>query len=288
MGSGLSTAQRPEPRPAGAVAAAGSADLVLDQVTVVRRGRTVVESVSTVLRAGTFTAICGPNGAGKSTLLGVVGGTLAPRSGGVRIGGMDPFRTDRAVMARHRAVLSQSPALNLPFHVREVVALGRLPLAETPRRRDDAHIVETALETVGMAGMADRDYTSLSGGERQRTQIARVLAQLWDAPAAGVRPWLFLDEPVNALDPKHRVALMRVLAELAGRGWGVLCVFHDLGLVRRWAERCLLMAGGALVATGPVDAVLSDERMREIFEIDPRDLGAPWGTDRGVVAGREG
>ena len=245
---------------------------------MVRGGRRVLDGIDLRLAAGRFTAICGPNGAGKTTLLSLLAGSLRASSGEVLLDGEPLASIGREALARRRAMLTQGASLPFGFLVSEVVALGRIPHeGQVSSPRHDA-IVSQALDAAGVRPLAARNYLTLSGGERQRVQIARCLAQVWEAPATGSARWLLLDEPTSALDLRHQLELLRLLGRLAGEGWGVVVNLHDLAQVRRWADDCVLLGGGRLIAAGPAATVVTPQRVAEVFEIDrheaTRALGA--------------
>lgn len=120
-------------------------------------------------------------------------------------------------------------------------------------------------------------WKALSGGERQRAHIARALAQ---------QPYgLLLDEPTNHLDVKHQLELMELLA---GTEQTVLVALHDLSLAARYCDRLLILHHGRLIASGPPSAVLTAERLAEVFEVDAElttdALGHPAVTYRGPLS----
>jgi len=90
---------------------------------------------------------------------------------------------------------------------------------------------------------------------------------VWEAPADGAR-WLLLDEPTSSLDLRHQFALMKTLRRLAGEGWAIVAVLHDLHLVSRWADRCLLVRDGRLVSDGAPAEVLTAGRIEDAYELD--------------------
>ena len=217
-------------------------------------------------------AICGPNGAGKSTLLGALAGSSPPDAGRILLNGRTLSSYSPVALARRRAVLSQQSALLFAFQVAEVVMLGRAPHQGISTARDDARIVRAAMAQMGISALAERNYLTLSGGERQRVQLARVLAQIWEPAAPDQARWLLLDEPTAALDLKYQIGLMRVLRQCADNGWAVIAVLHDLALVRRWADRCVLLRQGQLVADGLAGEVLQADQVARVFDLDPADL----------------
>ncbi|MGJ3231107.1 MAG: heme ABC transporter ATP-binding protein [Oceanicaulis sp.] len=242
--------------------------LALKDAVVRRGGRALLDAVSFTAEPGAFTAICGPNGAGKSTALNLISGAMKPDSGAVLIDQEPLDAIPARTLALRRAVLPQTPSLGFPFLVHEVVAMGRAPHHGRATLSEDAEAVEGAMDLVRISDMAERNYLTLSGGERQRVQIARVIAQLWHAPQDGRNRWLLLDEPTAALDLKHQLRLMHLLARLAGECWGVLAVLHDLPLVKRWADKVVLVSGGRIVGDGAPCDVLTESAVADAFDLD--------------------
>lgn len=255
--------------------------IALENVTVTRGKKNILDNVNFHVSTGEFTAVCGPNGAGKTTALGVISGSTAPSFGTAYF---DDFALDSLhpkELAFRRAVLPQIPSLGFPFLVHEVVEMGRAPHHGRVTPAKDAEAVEAAMNAVQISHMADRNYLTLSGGEKQRVQIARVIAQLWFEPEDGGQRWLLLDEPTSALDLKHQLRLMRLLSELSSKGWGVFAVLHDLALIRKWADRAILMANARVVGDGPAEDVLNAKAIADAFELDEPYEVEP---DNGVLA----
>ncbi|MEL7230988.1 MAG: heme ABC transporter ATP-binding protein [Pseudomonadota bacterium] len=245
--------------------------LELQNVSVIRGGREILSEVSGRVDAGQFTAFCGPNGAGKTTALTVATGSLSPERGESFLDGERVASTSRADLAKRRAVVSQSSVLSFPFHVHEVVAMGRAPHFGRTSDTTDSEIVEQALDVMDLQPFMNRNYLTLSGGERKRVDIARALAQVWDAPENDKTRWLFLDEPTSALDLKYQILLMERLETLARQGWGIVAVLHDLHLVRKYADQVWLFREGKLRDQGPAKTVLSSENVQAAY-----DLSAPY------------
>jgi len=239
----------------------------LDGVGVAYRGRPVLRDVDLVLGAGERLALIGPNGAGKSTLLRVLSGVLAPAVGRVELAGVPIERLDRSAVARRLAVVPQQAVLPFATRVEEVVALGRLPHEDPFRgaRPADRAAIAAAIERVGVGHLLGRDARELSLGERQLVLLALAVAQ--EAPV------LVLDEPTVHLDLRHQVEAMELLVDLNERdGTAIVAVLHDLGLAADFFPRLVLLDRGRIVADGPAAEVLSDERIRDVFGIDPRHV----------------
>ena len=241
--------------------------LALDKASVLRSGRAILSAASLVCAPGRFTALCGPNGAGKTTALSVMSGALRPEAGRATLDGRNVRSFAAADLARRRAVVSQTSLLSFPFQVHEVVAMGRAPHHGRTGLAHDRRIIAEAIGLLDLTALAERNFMTLSGGERQRVQIARALTQVWEAPEEGGVRWLLLDEPTSALDLKHQIDLMTLLKRLAGEGWGVAAVLHDLHLVRAHADDVVLFKGGAVLDAGPVADRLTAERVQEVFDL---------------------
>ena len=207
---------------------------------------------------GETVGLLGPNGSGKSTLLRVLAGLDAPDGGRVLLDGADRRSLPRRAVARRVAVVSQHTPDDADMSVADVVLLGRIPHRAllAPVSADDQTRAAAALAHAGLAGWEERRWTSLSGGERQRVAIARALVQEPDL--------LLLDEPTNHLDIRHRFAL---LADLARMPVTVVAALHDLDLAAQYCDRVVLLARGRVVAAGTPRAVLTAERIAEVFGV---------------------
>jgi iron complex transport system ATP-binding protein len=245
----------------------------LSGVSLAYRERRVLHDISLEIAAGERVALIGPNGAGKSTLLGVVTGLLRPAEGTVRLDGAPLESLDRMDVARRLAVVPG--AVNLPFatRVEEVVALGRLPHEDPFRgaRPSDRAAISAAIERVGVGHLLGRDAREISLGERQLVLLALAVAQ-----SASV---LVLDEPTVHLDLRHQVGAMELLVDLNERdGTTIIAVLHDLALAAHFFPRLVLLDGGRIVADGSPDDVLTPDRIREVFGVDPAFVRMPQTT----------
>ncbi|HYI22333.1 MAG TPA: ABC transporter ATP-binding protein [Candidatus Limnocylindrales bacterium] len=226
--------------------------------------RQALDAVDLAVQPAEMVGLLGPNGAGKSTLLRVVSGTLRAASGAVLIDGVPLDEYERPALARLMAVVPGQTLVPFAMRVEELVALGRLPHEHPllgPRVADRAAI-DVAIERVGIGHLRGRDVRELSLGERQLAVVAMAVAQ-------GAR-LLLLDEPTVHLDLHHQVAVMELLRDLAVRdGVTVLAVMHDVSLASHFFPRLVLLADGRVVADGTPRDVLTPERVREIYRIDP-------------------
>jgi iron complex transport system ATP-binding protein len=231
--------------------------------------RQALEEIDLAIGAGERVCLIGPNGAGKSSLLRCLTGLAQGRHGRVLLDGVPLEELGRSRLAQSVAVVPGNISLPFSMRVEEVVALGRTPY-EHPllgARPADHAAVDAAMSRVGITALRGRDARELSLGERQLVVLAMALAQ------AG--RLLVLDEPTVHLDLRHQVEVMQLLADLNERdGLTIVAVLHDLGLAAHFFPRLLLLDGGRLVADGPPSEVLTPDRIRDVYGVDPRFVPA--------------
>ena len=237
--------------------------IALSGVTKSYGSARVVDGVDATIPAGGVTSIIGPNGAGKSTLLGLVSRLQAMDAGAVEVGGLDVARTDSRELAKTMAILRQENHLTMRLKVRDLVAFGRFPHSGGRPTVEDKEHIERALEQLDLLPMADKFVDELSGGQRQRAFIAMVLAQDTE--------YLLLDEPLNNLDMRHSVEMMRLIRRLADElGKTVVVVIHDINFASCYSDTILAMRDGRLLHQGSPAEIMRPEVLRDIYEIDIR------------------
>ena len=227
-------------------------------------GRTVVvDDVTLEIPAGGVTSIIGPNGAGKSTLLGMISRLLPADAGSVLLDGLDVATAPSDEIARRMAILRQDNHLAVRLTVRDLVGFGRYPWSKgRPTVADRAHI-ERAISYADLDGLADRFLDELSGGQRQRAFVAMVLCQDTE--------YVLLDEPLNNLDMKHAVSMMRRLRRAADElGRTVVLVLHDINFASCYSDRIIAMRDGAVVHQGPPEQIMSEPVLEEVYDMDVR------------------
>lgn len=238
----------------------------------------LVDSVSACVESGEILSIIGPNGAGKSTLLKAIAGDIA-YTGEMKFHGIESEPRQRA---RQVSVLPQLSLLNFPYRVTEVVGLARIPHQTGVKR--DREIIQHALRLMDIDYLAHRLYTELSGGEKQRVQLARVLAQIWDAEDAahGTR-LLLLDEPTAALDLGHQQQLMHAIQTFAQQGVAVVMVLHDINLAAHYSDKLLAMLCSQRIAFGSPHDVVQPETINRLFNMNATVINHPESNSPIVV-----
>lgn len=219
----------------------------------------IITGLSLDVAGGEWLGVIGPNGAGKSTLLGAIAG-IADSRGDVVIAGRSRTELGNRDVARLVALVPQHPILPHGLTVTDYVLLGRTPYlpffgAAGPA---DLEAVATAMTVLELDELRDRQVVELSGGEQQRAVLAKALAQ---DPTL-----LLLDEPTTALDIGHRQqALELISAARRDRGLTVVAAMHDLTMAGQFADRLVLLVGGAVVADGSPRSVLTPERIERHY-----------------------
>jgi iron complex transport system ATP-binding protein len=225
------------------------------------RGKAVLHGVNFTLRPGEVVCLLGPNGCGKTTLFKMILRLLRPASGCIRLGEENIAGWSERRLARSFGYVPQAHTPPFAFLVRDVVLMARaahLPPFGAPGRSDE-NIASEALAMLGILHLAGRRYTEISGGERQLVLIARALAQ--DAP------WLILDEPAASLDLANQMRVLRSVADLAARGFGVLMTTHDPTHAFLCASRAVLMHAGRIVASDTPQNALTDDALHEAYGV---------------------
>ena len=208
----------------------------------------VLWDISFSIPRGKLVGVIGPNGAGKSTLLKAILGLVSPLSGSIQT-----FGASIAYVPQRETV-----DWDFPITAFEVVLMGRYgklgPLQRI--RKADVEAARSALERVGMAGLAHRPIGALSGGQQQRLFLARAMVQEADL--------LLLDEPFAGVDLATEKAIVALLKMLCAEGKTVVVVHHDLPTVSEYFDWALLL-NTRLIASGPVADVMRPEHLQSSY-----------------------
>lgn len=228
--------------------------IATENLVVKRGGATLLDNLTLSLGPTGSIAIIGPNGAGKSTLLRTLAGIEAPTSGHVRIG--DQNLSSLSGLARAQAIgyVPQHFSPHWDLSVSEFVRLGA---ERTGQVLHDA--VDKALSDYELDALRHRRWSTLSGGERARTLLAMVLSV--DPPV------LLADEPAASLDIRHRLDVVRALAE-RGRARLSVVVMHDLDLAFRFFEEVILLDRGRIVLRSSASEVAADQVIDRVFGVE--------------------
>jgi manganese/iron transport system ATP-binding protein/manganese/zinc/iron transport system ATP- binding protein len=217
-----------------------SALLEVEELTVSRGGRVVVDGVSLAASRGDLVAVVGPNGAGKSSLFAALLG-LIPSTGRVATAGRLAYVPQHETSVLHFPVTALDVAL--------MGAYGRVPLHRRLGGRERRAALD-ALARVGLEGEARRSFGELSGGQRQRVLLARALVQQGTV--------LLLDEPLSGVDAPSEDAIVEALARERADGRAVLIATHDLAFARSACTHALLLNRRSFGFGASADALTAD------------------------------
>lgn len=220
----------------------------------------VVDHVDLTLPKGKIVAFIGSNGAGKSTLLSIISRTLTKNEGEVFIDDVELKNWKNEELSKRLAILKQSNHLNIRLTVRELVTFGRFPHSKGKLTKECEQKVSEAIEYLGLTDLQDRYLDELSGGQRQMAYIAMTVAQDTE--------YIFLDEPLNNLDMRHSVKIMKILRRLVDElNKTVFVVIHDINYVSCYADHIIAMKQGRVIKDEPIHEVLTEETLEEIYDM---------------------
>ena len=228
-------------------------------------GVEALRGVSFGVDAGEVVAMIGPNGAGKTTCFDILNGLLEPDAGAVELDGrsllgLAPQRIWRLGVGRTFQITASFGSMSVRENVQMALLSHHrrlwsfLPLAA----RQHGEEADALLERAGIDALATQPCAELAYGDLKRVELAMALAH---------RPRLLLmDEPTAGMASRERDALMRVASSLAREdGIAVLFTEHDMDVVFTHAMRVLVLAEGALIATGTPESVRADARVRAVY-----------------------
>lgn len=250
-------------------------------LTVTRGEKRLLSNASFEAKSGEFIGVAGPNGAGKSTLLRALAGIEKSALGECLIAGAPARALPHRERARRLAFLPQLREVYWGVTAEAIVALGRYAYG-APDRLDAADLaaVERALAAADIGALRTRIVTTMSGGEQARVHLARALA--------AETPVLVADEPTAALDPKHQLAVMEILAARKTQGGLIIAALHDLDLAARYCTRIIIVSDGCIVADGPPKEALAENIVEPVFGIKTKWLADAAGTSAIVFSPAHG
>lgn len=228
-------------------------------------GLIATQNVSLSIRPGERRLIIGPNGAGKTTLFNQISGDMRPNSGQIKLFGSDmtrfsPYKRAHFGLSRTYQIITLFNADTLEHNV----TLGLLGLRPSRWQMwrplsfysDLATEARRTLDTVGLLHLADRPVSDVAYGEKRRVELAMALAQ---KPRV-----LLLDEPLAGLSNTERSQVKSLIASIP-RETTVIMIEHDMDTALDLAETVTLLDYGRVIVDGDRDAVIADERTREVY-----------------------
>ncbi|QNO15456.1 ATP-binding cassette domain-containing protein [Alkalicella caledoniensis] len=221
----------------------------------------VVDNVSLKVPKNKITSFIGPNGAGKSTLLSMVSRLLKKDEGEVFIEGKEIGQWDTKELSKKISILKQSNHLDIRLTIRELVSFGRFPYSQGNLTKEDEKQIEQAIAYMKLEDIQGKFIDQLSGGQRQRAYIAMVIAQNTE--------YILLDEPLNNLDMKHAVEIMKILRSLVENlDKTVIIVIHDINFASCYSDYIVAMNEGKLVEEGSTASIIDEGVLGGIYDMD--------------------
>ena len=145
--------------------------------------------------------------------------------------------------------------------VHDLVSFGRYPYSKGRLTPADKTHIDQAINYLNLDALSHRFLDELSGGQRQRAFVAMVLCQDTD--------YVLLDEPLNNLDMKHAMAMMKLLRKAADElGKTVVLVLHDINFASWYSDYIVAMKHGKVAAQGTAEAMIVPAVLAEIYEMD--------------------
>ena len=228
-------------------------------------GLVVTQNVSLAIRPGERRLIIGPNGAGKTTLFNQISGDMRPNSGRIKLFGEDvtmlaPYQRAHRGLSRTYQIITLFAGDTLEHNV-TLGLLGLLPSRWQMWRplssyRHLATEARRALDTVGLLHLAEHPISDIAYGEKRRVELAVALAQ---KPRV-----LLLDEPLAGLSNSERATVKSQINSIS-KETTVVMIEHDMDTALDLAETVTLLNYGRVIVDGARDAVIADERTREVY-----------------------
>ncbi|MEO6843245.1 MAG: ABC transporter ATP-binding protein [Bradyrhizobium sp.] len=228
-------------------------------------GLVVTQDISLAIRPGERRLMIGPNGAGKTTLFNQISGDMRPNSGQIRLFGADittlaPYQRAHLGLSRTYQIITLFSDDTLEHNI----TLGLLGLRPSRWQmwrpltsyRDLATEARRVLDTVGLLHLAEHPISDIAYGEKRRVELAMALAQ---KPRV-----LLLDEPLAGLSNTER-SVVKSLITAIPRETTVIMIEHDMDTALDLAETVTLLNYGRIIVDGERDAVIADERTREVY-----------------------
>ena len=238
--------------------------LELRGLAVGYNGKALIHGIEIGVKRGEIVTLVGPNGSGKSTILKTITSQLERISGQTLLSGRDLQEYSRKELAEQMAVVLTGRLQTELMTCRDVAAMGRYPytgrlgiLSEQDERK-----VDEALAQVHAEHLAERSFDAVSDGERQRILLARAICQEPEI--------IVLDEPTSFLDIRHKLELLSILHRMAReQKITVVMSLHEVDLAMKISDRIICVRGEEIFACGTPEEVLSDEVIRELYDLDP-------------------
>ena len=213
---------------------------------------------------GLLVGLIGPNGCGKSTMMKCISRLPPQTSGTIEVDGKNVSEMKPAEVAKLVATVPAEAGQTFGISVMDMVMLGRYPFVEKIwwENPEDERVTIEAMRTFGIDHLRRKQVALCSSGERQRALIAKAYVQ---------QPKLMLvDEPTSHLDMKYKLQVMEYLQKMARTDMTVIVAEHDISLMARYCDICVIMKKGEIVAVGDPKVIITEDLIRDVYDVEAR------------------
>lgn len=224
-------------------------------------GYHAVRDVSYKIGSGMLVGLIGPNGCGKSTMMKCINRLHGTSSGDILIDGETVLNKTPGEVAKKVANVPAELKASFGLTVFETVMLGRYPHLKNIwwEEESDEELVQETLKKFGVHHLQDRPLNMLSSGEMQRVLIAKAYVQ---------EPRLMLvDEPTSHLDMKYKLEVMEYLSAMVRKDMTILVAEHDISLMARYCNLCIIMKKGEIVDIGEPKDIITSKLIEDVYEV---------------------
>lgn len=214
--------------------------------------------------SGLLVGLIGPNGCGKSTMMKCISRLHHQTAGTIEVAGKDVSSMKPAEVAKMVATVPAELGQTFGISVMDMVMLGRYPFVEKIWWEDpeDERVTIEAMKTFGIEHLRRKQVALCSSGEKQRALIAKAYVQ---------QPKLMLvDEPTSHLDMKYKLQVMEYLQNMARKDMTVIVAEHDISLMARYCDVCVIMKKGEIVAVGDPKIIITEQLIRDVYDVEAR------------------
>jgi len=220
----------------------------------------ILDELSLEIPKGKITSLIGPNGAGKSTLLSLISRLIEQKEGIIILNEKNITDYKHRIFAQQLSILKQSNNLDLKLTVKELVSFGRFPYSQGKLTKEDNEKIEQSICFMELEDIQDSYIDELSGGQKQRAFLAMVVAQDTD--------YILLDEPLNNLDMKHAVNIMKTLRRLTDElGKTIIIVIHEINFASCYSDYIATLKNGKIVHFDTAKNIIQPEILQTVFDI---------------------
>lgn len=237
--------------------------ITLEDVSLVRRGKIILEGININLKRGDHLAIVGPNGAGKSFLLSIIAADIIPSSGRVTIlehtfGKSSLWDIRKKVGFLSSRMIHWISEKAKVFEVVGSAFFGSYGISE-PLSLDQIVKIRATLESFNLQEFENSDFAVLSDGEKRKVLLCRALVTEPE--------FLILDEPCQGLDIKTRKLFLEDMDNLAKK-ISLICVSHHLEEIPKSVNEVAFLKGGRFFARGKKEIMFSEAYLKEVFDCE--------------------